>query len=121
MAPARILRKVFKISHKHELWYGQNLERFLIIDGERAKSYFIPDTECSYGFIIQSSGKRTILLRPSEECYGICRSVSVVLKPSQICKHFSYIKLLVILLHKMMFNRALFICSILQLVVLEAC
>ncbi|XP_044729542.1 uncharacterized protein LOC123292893 [Chrysoperla carnea] len=84
MTPARILRTVFPKPYTISQWSGQSPERYIIIDGENSEPYYIPDMECSYVYTIQGSGRRTILLRPSKECLGLCRTVSVVLNPSEV-------------------------------------
>lgn len=65
---------------------GQDIERFVYIDGPFADPYKLPDTECNYVFVIQGSGERTIALRPTKECEITCKTVSVTLKPSYVCK-----------------------------------
>lgn len=87
MTPARILRTVFPKPYTISQWSGQSPERYIIIDGENSEPYYIPDMECSYVYTIQGSGRRTILLRPSKECLGLCRTVSVVLNPSEVCEY----------------------------------
>lgn len=86
MVPARILRKLFP---KPSIMppTGISLERFLAIDTPRSKPYRIPDTECSNVFILQGYGKRIIILRPTTECRSMCRTLSVTLPPSYVCKY----------------------------------
>lgn len=88
MTPARYLRKLFPRPDFISEWSGQSIERFIMIDGPKSTGYSLPSFECSYTFIIQGSGERTIILKPSKECGHSCRTVSVVLKPSYTCKSF---------------------------------
>ncbi|XP_023312766.1 uncharacterized protein LOC111692869 [Anoplophora glabripennis] len=84
MVPARLIRKLFPRPSFISDRCGQSVERFIIIDGAKAEPYILPNTECSYIFVIQGSGERTIVLRPSMECSQNCRTVSVILKPSYV-------------------------------------
>lgn len=89
MTPARLLRTIFP---KPTIIppTGVSLERFLAIDTPRAKPYRIPDTECSNVFIVQGYGKRIIILRPTSECRSMCRTLSVTLPPSYVCKYLNH-------------------------------
>lgn len=84
MAAARIVRKLFPRPSFLPERSGQAVERFLTIDGPNAGPYELPNTECSYVFLIQGSGERTISLKPSNECNDKCRTVSIVMKPSYV-------------------------------------
>uniref|UniRef100_A0A6P7FRX2 Uncharacterized protein LOC114332028 n=1 Tax=Diabrotica virgifera virgifera TaxID=50390 RepID=A0A6P7FRX2_DIAVI len=84
MASARIIRQVFPKPFFLPERSGQSVERFVMLDGHTAEPYVLPNTECSYVFLIQGSGERSIVLKPSKECSNNCRTVSVVLKPSYI-------------------------------------
>ena len=86
MAPARLLRKLFP-SLKRIPTTGISPERYLSIDTAKAQPYPIPDTECSNAFIVQLDGTRTIVLRPTSECRHICRTVSIRLPRSYVCKY----------------------------------
>lgn len=86
MIPARLLRKLFPRLDKHPAT-GINLERYLSIDSPKADPYPIPDAECSHMFIIQGHGTRQILLRPTQECRHICRTLSVRLTANYACKY----------------------------------
>nr|CAI5868190.1 unnamed protein product [Callosobruchus analis] len=84
---ARVIRKVFQRPYFLPDRVGQSVERFLLIDGPTAVPYELPNTECGYVFVLQGSGERTIVLKPSRECIGKCKTVSVVLKDSHVCKY----------------------------------
>lgn len=86
MMTAGLVRKVFPKPSFLSDRAGQSVERFIFIDGVRAEPYLLPNTECSYVFLIQGSGERTIVLKPSNECSNKCKTISMVLKPSHICK-----------------------------------
>ncbi|KAF5282039.1 hypothetical protein FQA39_LY00563 [Lamprigera yunnana] len=81
MSPAKIIRKLFPRPHIVPERAGQSVERFILIDQVKAEGYSFPNTECSYVFVIQGSGERTIILKPSRECGAICKTVSIILKP----------------------------------------
>nr|CAI5868193.1 unnamed protein product [Callosobruchus analis] len=81
---ARVIRKVFQRPYFLPDRVGQSVERFLLIDGPTAVPYELPNTECGYVFVLQGSGERTIVLKPSRECIGKCKTVSVVLKDSHV-------------------------------------
>lgn len=89
MNPAILLRKLFPRPHIISHWSGQSIERYIMIDGPHSEAYVYPNFECSYVFVIQSSGIRTIILKPSRECGDLCKTVSIILKPSYVCKYFS--------------------------------
>ncbi|KAF7279100.1 uncharacterized protein LOC143191520 [Rhynchophorus ferrugineus] len=82
MTTARIIRKLFPKPYFLPERSGQAVERFLIIDGPESRPFTLPNTECSYVFIIQGSGERTISLVPSKECQSECKTVSIILKPT---------------------------------------
>uniref|UniRef100_A0A1Y1MH36 Uncharacterized protein n=1 Tax=Photinus pyralis TaxID=7054 RepID=A0A1Y1MH36_PHOPY len=82
MSPSQIIRKLFPRPYIVSDRFGQSVERFIMIDAPAAEGYSFPNTECSYVFVIQGSGERTIILKPSKECGSVCRTVSVVLRPS---------------------------------------
>lgn len=82
MLPAQIIRSLFPRPYIVPERSGQSVERFIMIDEVNAEGYSFPNTECSYVFVIQSSGERTIILKPSKECGNACRTVSIILKPS---------------------------------------
>ncbi|KAF5282210.1 hypothetical protein FQR65_LT02907, partial [Abscondita terminalis] len=82
MLPAQIIRTVFPRPYIISERSGQSVERFIMIDEVKAEGYSFPNTECSYVFVIQGSGERTVILKPSRECGNTCRTVSVILKPS---------------------------------------
>lgn len=86
MAPARILRKVFPRPASISSWSGQSTERYVMIDEAKALPYVFPNPECSYVLLTQGFGERTIILKPSQECSGHCRTISTVLKPMYSCK-----------------------------------
>lgn len=81
---AKVLRQVIprpKVVPK----FGQSTERFLIIDTSHQK-FNIPDTECSFSFLLALSGSREIHLVPAEECKHQCKSLKVELKETYLCK-----------------------------------
>lgn len=98
LTPGRIIRSVFPRPYIVPKWAGQSVERFLIIDESKAQPYALPNTECSYVFVIQGSGERTIILKPSSECINDCRTVYVTLKASHVCKYLFIYYVLIILL-----------------------
>ncbi|XP_013185566.2 uncharacterized protein LOC106131122 [Amyelois transitella] len=82
MNTARVLRQVIsrpKVVPK----FGQSTERFLIID-TRQESFQVPDTECSFSFLLLLNGSRTISLEPAAECKHQCKSLKVDLKESYL-------------------------------------
>lgn len=87
MEPARVIRKLFPRPYIISQWSGQSLERYLMVDEPKAKAYALPNPECSYVFVVQGSGVRRVVLKPSRECEKNCQTVSVVLKPSHVCKY----------------------------------
>ncbi|XP_046978736.1 uncharacterized protein LOC124544300 [Vanessa cardui] len=79
---ARILRQIIarpKIVPK----FGQSTERFIIIDSKH-DTFHIPDTECSFAFLLVLSGTRIINLNPAEECKHQCKSFKMELKKSYL-------------------------------------
>lgn len=91
MNPARLMRSLFPKPHIVPDRAGQAMERYIMVDEPKAGVYTLPNFECSYIFVIQGSGERTIILKPSRECGSSCKTVSVSLKPSYICKLSTYI------------------------------
>lgn len=87
MTPGRIIRSLFPRPFIISEWSGQSIERYVMIDEINAQGYRLPNTDCSYVSVVQGSGERIIILRPSKECSNNCRTVSVVLKPSHVCKY----------------------------------
>ncbi|XP_053600081.1 uncharacterized protein LOC128669344 isoform X2 [Plodia interpunctella] len=82
MNTARALRQVIprpKVVPK----FGQSTERFIIVDSSQ-DSFKIPDTECSFSFLLILSGSRTINLVPAEECKHQCKTLKVDLKESYL-------------------------------------
>lgn len=63
--------------------FGQSTERFIIIDSSQ-KSFRVPDTECSFSFLLSLRGSRTIQLVPAEECKHQCKSLKVELKETYL-------------------------------------
>ncbi|KAJ8919302.1 hypothetical protein NQ315_003886 [Exocentrus adspersus] len=84
MVTARIIRKIFPRPPFISERSGQSVERYVMVDGAKAEPYVFPNTECSYIFVIQGSGERTVVLKPSVECSQKCRTVSVILRPSYV-------------------------------------
>uniref|UniRef100_A0AAR5P7M4 Uncharacterized protein n=1 Tax=Dendroctonus ponderosae TaxID=77166 RepID=A0AAR5P7M4_DENPD len=84
MAAARIIRKVFSRPHFFLERTGQAVEHFLHVDGANAEPYSLPNPECSYVFIIQGSGERTIALKPPRECAKHCKAISVHMEPAYV-------------------------------------
>ncbi|XP_057670482.1 uncharacterized protein LOC130902391 [Diorhabda carinulata] len=87
MTSARIIRQLFPKPFFLPDRSGQSVERFVMIDGVQSGPYVLPNTECSYVFITQGSGERTIVLKPSKECTSKCRTISVILRPSYILSY----------------------------------
>ncbi|XP_063379976.1 uncharacterized protein LOC134666677 [Cydia fagiglandana] len=82
MSVARILRQIIprpKVVPK----FGQSTERFLVIDNSQGQ-FAVPDTECSFSFLMVLSGSRTVTLKPAEECKHQCRSLKVELKETYL-------------------------------------
>lgn len=86
MITAKVIRSVFPKPYFLSDRAGQSVERFVFIDGAKSGPYLLPNTECSYVYMIQGSGERTIILKPSNECSNQCNTLSVSLKPSHVCK-----------------------------------
>lgn len=84
MLPARLLRKL--IARPSTLPSSLALERYMTIDTPQAQSYTLPETECPNVYIQQSLGNRFIILRPTEECLHHCRTLSIRLPQSFVCK-----------------------------------
>ncbi|XP_077286578.1 uncharacterized protein LOC143911543 isoform X2 [Arctopsyche grandis] len=61
---------------------GQSTERYLMIDNPNSPSYQLPEPECNYVFVVQSSGERLVELQPAKECLNNCQAVSVTLSES---------------------------------------
>lgn len=87
MTAARIIRKLFPRPHFFPERTGQAVERFLCIDGPISEPYYLPNPECSYVFVIQGAGERTIALKPPKECEKHCKAVSVHMEPAHVCKY----------------------------------
>lgn len=87
MGPGRVIRSVFPRPFIISEWSGQSTERYVEVAGPKAPPYPLPAMECSYIFVTQGSGERIIVLKPSKECTGHCRTVSVLLKTSHVCKY----------------------------------
>lgn len=87
MVTARVIRSVFPKPYFLPDRAGQSVERFVFIDGAKSEPYILPNTECSYVYVIQGSGERTIILRPSEECTYQCKTLSITLRPLDVCKY----------------------------------
>lgn len=85
MNPAQILRQLVPKPDRLPN-SGMSIERYLAIDTASAPPYRIPDVDCSSIHIIQLKGTRTILLRPTTECKHKCRTISVRLPQSYVCK-----------------------------------
>lgn len=90
MLPGRLIRVLFPRPQIISEWSGQSIERYLMIDGASTGPYTLPNMECSYIFVAQGSGERIIVLKPSSECGGSCRTVSVLLKAPYVCKFLPY-------------------------------
>lgn len=84
MMPARLLRQL--IARPTSLPSSFALERFMTIDTPQAPSYTLPDTECPHVYIQQALGTRFIILRPTSECRHRCRTLSIRLPQSFVCK-----------------------------------
>jgi hypothetical protein len=86
MAPARLLRNLFPLPSKFPKT-GISLERYIAIDTPNAAPFRIPDAECANMFLIQAFGVRNILLRPTQECRSVCKTLSVRL-PATYAREF---------------------------------
>lgn len=84
MVPARLLRQL--IARPVTLPPSMALERYMTIDMPHAPSYTLPNTECPHVYVQQASGARLIILRPTSECRHNCRTLSVRLPSSYVCK-----------------------------------
>lgn len=79
---AKLLRQIIprpKVVPK----FGQSTERFIIIDN-RKELFHVPDTECSFSFLLALSGSREINLLPAEECKHQCKALKVELKETYL-------------------------------------
>lgn len=97
MLPALVIRSIFPrpiIIPR----LGQSTERFILIDNPNSISYQLPEPECNYVFIIQSTGKRLIEFQPAKECVDQCEPVSVLLRESYLCNAFKFRNLYFILI-----------------------
>ena len=87
MLPARILRSVFP-RPKQSPSTGASLERFIIVDTPQMAPYRLPDpSDCSNMYIIQGFGSRTLLLRPTQECRQVCKTLSIHLPTNYVCEY----------------------------------
>ncbi|XP_022899972.2 uncharacterized protein [Onthophagus taurus] len=84
MTPIQLIRKLFPRPYIISEWSGQSMERYVMINGPKSFPYQLPNFECSYVFVIQGFGEQTIILKPTQECFGECRTISVILKPSYV-------------------------------------
>lgn len=85
MNEAQVLRQLIsrpKIVPK----FGQSTERFIVIDSS-LETFKIPDTECSFSFLLSLNGSRTVTLVPADECKHQCKALQVELKESYLCKY----------------------------------
>lgn len=87
MNVARLLRQVIPRPNVVPK-FGQSTERFIIVDSSQ-QSFQIPDTECSFSFLLALSGSRTVHLVPAEECKHQCKALKIELKESYLCKSYS--------------------------------
>lgn len=85
MGPARLLRKYFP-HPKRFPQTGTALERFMLFDTPEARPYRLPDPECPHVFVTQVRGNRKIVLMPTQECKTECRTLSIRLPTSYVCK-----------------------------------
>ncbi|XP_026747369.1 uncharacterized protein LOC113508495 [Trichoplusia ni] len=82
MNVAKLLRQIIprpKVVPK----FGQSTERFIIVDSSQ-QTFNIPDTECSFSFLLALSGSREINLVPAEECKHQCKSLKLELKETYL-------------------------------------
>lgn len=89
MSPARLLRQL--IARPTKLPNSLALERYMAVDTMQAPSYTLPDTECPHVYIQQALGTRFIILRPTSECRHRCRTLSMRLPQSFVCKFITVI------------------------------
>lgn len=66
--------------------FGQSTERYIVIDSSQDR-FKVPDTECSFSFIMSLSSSRVLSLTPAEECKHQCKSLKIELKESFLCKY----------------------------------
>lgn len=95
MNVAKVLRQVIprpKVVPK----FGQSTERFIIVDTSQ-RSFNIPDTECSFSFLLALSGSREIHLLPAEECKHQCKPLKVELKETYLCEYLFHSAIYVLL------------------------
>lgn len=86
MGPARLLRKYFPHPKRFPRT-GTALERFMLFDTAEARAYRLPDPECPNVFLTQVRGNRKIVLMPTQECKSECRTLSIRLPTSYVCKY----------------------------------
>ncbi|CAG9760564.1 unnamed protein product [Ceutorhynchus assimilis] len=84
MMNAVALRRLFPAPEFLPERSGQAVERFINIDSPTSDPYSLPNTECSYVFVMQGSGERTISLQPSPECRSKCKSLAILMKTSHV-------------------------------------
>ena len=86
MLPARVVRTLFPRPYIISEWSGQSIERYITMSMPNAPPHKLPNFECSNVFVVQGSGEQMVVLRPTHECVDQCRTISIVLKPSYVCK-----------------------------------
>lgn len=67
--------------------FGQSTERFIVVDNSHGL-FQMPETECSFSFLLSLSGSRTVKLVPADECRHQCKTMKLDLKESYLCNNF---------------------------------
>ncbi|XP_057335708.1 uncharacterized protein LOC130674408 isoform X1 [Microplitis mediator] len=80
MAPGRILRKLFPKPSGTPAWWGQSVERFILIDESSAPAYTLPNPECTNIILRSTSGVRLIKMVPSPDCRNSCKPLAIILQ-----------------------------------------
>ncbi|KAL1116205.1 hypothetical protein AAG570_005700 [Ranatra chinensis] len=87
LEPTRAMRQLFgSLVQLPNYVAGATTEKFLLVDEQHSSTYQLPDTEGSNVFVVQGSGCRLLLLKPSPECQHLCHSVSILLPQHHVCK-----------------------------------
>lgn len=94
MSALRLLRKLIggRAAFQALPRTGVHIERYVTVDAPAALAYRLPDMECARVFVVQLTGSRTLVLRPSGECAQDCRTVSVRMREGSV-REFSGINL----------------------------
>lgn len=88
MHPTRLLRELIRRPSRLPRT-GLHIERYVAVDRAGAPAWRLPDMECARVFVAQLAGGRTVVLRPSDECRGQCRTVQVRMHEGDVCEYSS--------------------------------